>query len=134
MVQIFPVTTTLPAPNWVDEPKLSIAASAKTKMLNGAVSTLRFSDTQSGGSLVIHWDEITDTQLSELMTFWRLVDTVESFTLPTAFWRTEWLAGRVANYQAISATGLWRFREEPKWVDLNLHSYQIMATIEASLT
>lgn len=133
MPEVFPITATLVAPNWIDEPQLSGAAHATTQFLNGAVSTLRYTDTQTGGELLCHWDGVDDDFLAEFLGFWRLVDMIDSFTLPAAFFRPEWLSGRVANYRAASPTGNWKFRQKPKILDLNLHSYQITATIVASI-
>jgi hypothetical protein len=133
MPQIFPITPTFPAPNWIEDPQLSSAASARTKFLNGADSVLRLTDTQAGGSLMVKWDEISDVALAEFLIFWQLVDTIDSFTLPTAFFRPEWPAARVANYRSLSATGFWRFNEKPKWGELNLHSHMLSAVIVSSL-
>jgi hypothetical protein len=132
MPQVFPVPPTFPAPNWVSDLKLPTSPSVSNQMLGGQISTIRFSAVLVGAEMVARWEDLNSTQTAAFRTFWGLVDTWDSFTLPAGFWQTAVPAARVTLYTGASPTGFWRFKE-PITIgdqgDASLTSQTIVATM-----
>jgi hypothetical protein len=131
MVQTFPLT--ILKPHWVSDPIVPELASVDTKFLNGAVSSLRLSDTASSATFKMIWNDISDADVAAITNFWESVGTNESFTIATSVFSDALPTSRITIIQNFNKTGLWRFRERPQIEWINLESSIVTATIQGHL-
>lgn len=117
MPQEFPVPTNIPAPDWIEGLELSKSPIAVNEMMGGQTSRLRLSAVQTGGKFVAQWYTLNLDQALAIKSFWTLVDSWDTVTLPTAFW-SSLPVKRIQIYTAQSPTGFWLFEEPPLIQDL----------------
>lgn len=129
MSLVFPVPPNFPQPNWIDDMIPGESAVVSQTFANQSISRLKISELEAGAEFTAHWNELSYQQVSDFLVFWRSVGTWESFTLPAGFWHSAIDPIKRNTIIALSPTGLWQFKEKPKFVDYNLSQQAIIATL-----
>ena len=127
MAQIFPVPPAFPAPNWIDNLVPGENAVIKQTFANKSISRLVVSELQADAEFTAYWNDLTYAQVASFLSFWRLVCTWDSFTLPAGFWHPSINTTNRDTIIALSPTGFWSFKEIPKLQDVNLEHQNITA-------
>lgn len=113
----FPVPPTFPQHDWSDNPVLPDFPVVVTKLLGGQTSDLRVSKIQNSGEFACEWTNLKLTELQTFIAFWGQVGLWDRFTLPDTFWADSCPAIRRDLFKALSPTGIWKFKDKPKWGD-----------------
>lgn len=132
MTQIYPVTVTLPAPDWIEGLIVGDQPVVTNQFQSRAESRLRLSSVISQAEMTIYHNRlVSGTSLDAFLAFFKLVGTFEDFTLPTTpnFFATGCPAGREALYRGQSPLGKWRFKDKPVVDDLDLSTYFVVAQL-----
>jgi hypothetical protein len=133
MPQVFPVPPAFPALNWTDNMVPGDAAVIVQTFANKSVSRLRISELQSDAEFTASWNDLTYDQVQVFLNFWKLVGTWEAFSLPAGFWHPSMNTVKRDTLISLSPTGLWMFKEVPKFYDYNLEQQAIEATLKGTI-
>lgn len=133
MPQIFPVPPVFPSNNWIDSMIPGESAVVKQQFANKSVSRLVISELQADAEFTAYWNDLSYSQVQDFMRFWKLVGTWDSFSLPVGFWHSKMNAVSRDTIVALSPSGLWSFKETPKFQDYNLEQQAITAIFRGTI-
>lgn len=136
MTQIWPITVTLLAPNWVDGLLIPDQPTIITTFASRSESRLRISSVPTSAEMTAWFNPIAYPAVTALTNFYQLVGTFEDFTLPSGspnFFAAGCPADREAMYRAASPTGRWRFKSPPVLNEIELRMQQAVCTLVSSI-